>query len=67
MFEVKKVKKNIFSSRTPEGLKDVKDYPNLFVKLLERNWKEPDLAKIAGGNIIRVLQDVEKVIYLLVS
>ena len=47
-------------------MKDVRDYPNLFARLLEKGWKESDLVKIAGGNIIRVLADVEKVkIYLI--
>ncbi|HEX6344737.1 dipeptidase [Umezawaea sp.] len=41
----------------PEGLEDVSCYPNLFAELVERKWSEGDLAKLAGGNVVRVLRD----------
>ena len=47
--------------RTPDDLEDVSKYPNLFAVLLERNWKEEDLIKLAGGNILRVFKGVEEV------
>ena len=40
----------------PEGLKDVSDYPNLVAGLLGRNYSEQDIAKILGGNLMRVWQ-----------
>ena len=47
--------------RTPVGLEDVGTYPNLFAALIESGWREKDLAKLAGGNLLRVFQEVEKV------
>jgi membrane dipeptidase len=41
----------------PEGLEDVSCYPDLFGELLERGWGEGELAKLAGGNVLRVLRD----------
>ena len=38
------------------GLKDVADFPNITRALLERGWSEVDLAKIWGGNTLRVLR-----------
>jgi membrane dipeptidase len=43
----------------PEGLKDVASYPNLIAGLLERGYDEDDIAKILGGNLIRVWRAVE--------
>lgn len=45
----------------PEGLKDVSTYPNLVQGLLNRGYKETDIAKILGGNLLRVWREVEKV------
>ncbi len=36
-------------------------YPNLFARLLERGYSEADLEKIAGGNLIRVWREAERV------
>ncbi|MCS7482748.1 dipeptidase [Umezawaea endophytica] len=43
----------------PEGLEDVSCYPNLFGELLERKWSEGELAKLAGGNVLRVLREAD--------
>ena len=43
----------------PGGLADVSCYPALFAELLERGWPEQDCAKLAGGNILRVLREAE--------
>ena len=43
----------------PDGLADVSRYPALFAELLERGWSEEDCAKLAGGNILRVLREAE--------
>ena len=39
-----------------EGLRDVTDYPNITRVLLERGWNEADLAKLWGGNTLRVMR-----------
>lgn len=47
------------SSSTPKGLEDVSTYPTLFAELLGDGWSEEELKKLAGGNFLRVLQEVE--------
>jgi len=46
---------------TPEGLTGVQDYPNLFAELIRRGWSDQNLAKLAGGNVLRVLRQAEAV------
>jgi membrane dipeptidase len=46
---------------TPTGLEGVETYPALIAELLRRGWSEADAAKLAGGNILRVLEAAEKV------
>jgi membrane dipeptidase len=46
---------------TVEGLNGVEDYPNLFAELIRRGWSDQNLAKLAGGNILRVLRQAEAV------
>jgi membrane dipeptidase len=43
----------------PEGLTDVTCFPALFAALLERGWSEADCARVAGGNLLRVLRAAE--------
>ncbi|AKU19068.1 dipeptidase [Luteipulveratus mongoliensis] len=43
----------------PEGLHDVSTYPVVFAALRDKGWSDDDLAKVAGGNILRVLRDAE--------
>lgn len=43
----------------PVGLKDVSDYPNLVAEFLRRGYSEEDIAKILGGNLMRVWRKVE--------
>jgi membrane dipeptidase len=43
----------------PEGLGDVSCYPALFAELLGRGWSEDDCARLAGGNVLRVMRDAE--------
>ena len=45
----------------PEGLSDVSMYPNLFAELIRRGWNDADLMKLAGGNVLRVLEANERV------
>jgi membrane dipeptidase len=46
---------------TVDGLSGVQDYPNLFAELIRRGWSDQDLAKLAGGNVLRVLRQAEAV------
>jgi membrane dipeptidase len=48
-------------SETPVGLEDVSTFPALFAELARRGWSEPNLRKLAGGNILRVLREAERV------
>jgi membrane dipeptidase len=41
------------------GLEDVSTYPNLFAELIRRGWTEPELAKLANGNILRAWRQAE--------
>jgi membrane dipeptidase len=45
----------------PVGLEDVSRYPYLFAELIRRGWKDADLAKLAGGNLIRAFTQAEHV------
>ena len=46
---------------TPTGLEGVETYPALIAELLRRGWSDADCAKLAGGNVLRVLEAAEKV------
>jgi membrane dipeptidase len=45
----------------PAGLEDVSKYPALFAELVRRGYSESDLAKIAQGNVLRVMRRVEHI------
>ncbi len=47
--------------RTISGLGGVETYPNLFAELIRRGWNDQNLAKLAGGNILRALRRAEQV------
>ena len=47
-------------SSTPDDLEDVTDLPDLFVELSRRGYSRQDLAKIAGGNLLRALSATEQ-------
>jgi membrane dipeptidase len=44
---------------TVVGLGGVEDYPNLFAELIRRDWSDTNLAKLAGGNVLRALRGAE--------
>ncbi len=46
---------------TPVGLEDVSKYPALLAELLRRGWTDADVAKLAGGNILRVMREAGRV------
>jgi membrane dipeptidase len=45
----------------PIGMKDVSQYPNLIAELLRRGYREEDIRKICGENLLRVWGAVERV------
>lgn len=45
----------------PEGLEDVSKYPALLAELMKRGWSDKDIAKLAGENVLRVMEGAEKV------
>jgi membrane dipeptidase len=45
----------------PQRLDGVEDYPTLLVELARRGWSDADLAKLAGGNLLRALRQAERV------
>jgi len=44
---------------TPDGLEGVDDYPRLFAELIRRGWSNRNLARLAGGNLLRALRGAE--------
>lgn len=45
----------------PQGIPDVSGYPNLLAELAGRGWSNDDLAALTSGNILRVLEDAERI------
>ena len=45
----------------PDGLEDVACYPTLIAELLDRGWSRDECARLAGGNVLRVLREAEAV------
>jgi membrane dipeptidase len=45
----------------PAGLGTVSGYPLLFAELIRRGWSDANLAKLAGGNVLRVMRQAEAV------
>jgi membrane dipeptidase len=45
----------------PPGMNSVSGYPLLFAELIRRGWSDADLAKLAGGNLLRVMRRAEAV------
>jgi membrane dipeptidase len=48
-------------SAVVQGLEDVSTYPALTAELLRRGYKDDEISKITGQNILRVMKTVEKV------
>jgi membrane dipeptidase len=46
---------------TPVGLDGVDKFPALLEELARRGWSDGDLAKVAGGNILRVMRAAESI------
>jgi membrane dipeptidase len=48
-------------NEAPAGMNSVSGYPLLFAELIRRGWSDEDLAKLAGGNVLRVMHRAEAV------
>jgi membrane dipeptidase len=48
-------------SSLPEGLEDVSGYPTLLAELARRGYSRDDLARVAGLNVLRVMDEAERV------
>jgi microsomal dipeptidase-like Zn-dependent dipeptidase len=49
-------------NRTPMGLEDVSTYPKLVEYLVSQDsWSNEDIIKLIGGNILRVMEENERV------
>src|SRR3954468_9150296 len=49
------------SGATPQGIDSAADLPKITQALLERGYSAEDIAKILGGNLMRVFREVERV------
>src|SRR5215472_11479429 len=49
------------SGATPEGIDSAADLPKITQALLDRGYSAEDIKKILGGNLLRVLREVERV------
>ena len=45
----------------PVGLEDVSCFPNITAEMLRRGWDEPEIYKVLGENVLRVMEAVEAV------
>ncbi|MBP2514002.1 dipeptidase [Sphingomonas sp. PvP018] len=45
----------------PEGMTGVDGYPLLFAELARRGWSDADMARLAGGNMLRVMDATDAV------
>lgn len=49
------------SGLAPRGMEDCSKFPDLVRELARRGYSEDDLVKILGGNVLRVMRQVEAV------
>lgn len=45
----------------PTGLEDVSTYPALLAEMMRRGWSDAEVAGLAGGNVLRVMERAEQV------
>jgi len=45
----------------PTGLEDVSAYPALLAEMMRRGWSDAEVAGLAGGNVLRVMERAEQV------
>ena len=49
------------SGALPAGMNSAADLPKITQALLDRGYSDQDVLKILGGNLLRVMRDVERV------
>lgn len=49
------------SGALPEGIHSAADLPKITQALLDRGYSDPDIKKVLGGNLLRVMREVERV------
>ena len=49
------------SGALPEGIHSAADLPKITQALLDRGYSDADVKKILGGNLLRVMREVERV------
>lgn len=52
---------DFFGGLNPEGLEDASTFPAAIAELIRRGWSDENLAKLAGGNMLRVMRSVASV------
>ncbi|SFD38157.1 membrane dipeptidase [Bosea sp. CRIB-10] len=52
---------DFFGGLNPEGLEDASTFPSVIAELIRRGWSDENLAKLAGGNMLRVMRAVARV------
>jgi membrane dipeptidase len=53
------------SGALPQGIDSAADLPKITQALLDRGYRDEDIKKILGGNLLRVMRDVERVSQLM--
>ncbi len=49
---------DFFGGLNPEGIEDASTFPAVIAELIRRGWSEEKLAKLASGNMLRVMRAV---------
>jgi membrane dipeptidase len=52
---------DFFGGPQGEGLEDASCFPRIFAELIARGWSDENLRKLASGNILRVMREVERI------
>ena len=52
---------DFFGGLNPEGLEDASTFPRVIAELIRRGWSDENLAKLAGGNMLRLMRSVARV------
>lgn len=52
---------DFFGGLTPDGIEDASTFPSVIAELIRRGWSDENLAKLAGGNMLRVMRAVARV------
>jgi membrane dipeptidase len=52
---------DFFGGLNPESLEDASTFPRVIAELIRRGWSDENLAKLASGNMLRVMRSVARV------